>query len=61
MKFLTKPQGIHATFTTDCVYCRGEITVTNGRADFHQCAVVITTTNTTKPQTLDQIRFALGK
>jgi len=54
-----KPNGIHATFTTECAYCRDEITVTNGRADFHQCPVVVTTTNTTRPITLAQIRAAL--
>ena len=32
----TKPKGIHATFTTDCP-CGGELTVTNGRPDFHEC------------------------
>jgi hypothetical protein len=57
----TKPRGIHATFITECAYCRGEITVTNGRADFHQCPVVITTSNTTKPVTLEDIRAALGR
>ena len=59
--FTTKTQGVWATFTTDCIYCRGEVTVTNGRADFHQCQVVVTTTNTTKPVTLADIRAALGK
>jgi hypothetical protein len=59
--FRTKAKGVWANFTTECVACRGEITVTNGRADFHQCPVVVVTTNTTKPVTLEQIRAALGK
>ena len=33
----TKARGIHATFSTDCVRCGGEITVSNGRPDRHQC------------------------
>jgi len=58
---VVKPRGIHATFQTECIYCRGEITVTNGRADYHQCEVVITTTNTTNPVTLAEIRAALER
>lgn len=33
----TKARGIHANFTTDCERCGGEITVSNGRPDRHQC------------------------
>lgn len=47
----TKPRGIWANFRTDCV-CGAEITVTNGRIDFHQCG---------RPISLADIRAALGK
>lgn len=47
----TKPRGIHATFRTDCIHCRGEITVTNGRLDHHQCEPIT--------GTLDQVLAAL--
>lgn len=50
--FRTKPQGIHATFQTECVQCRGELTVSNGRVDRHDCR---------EPVTLADIRAALGK
>jgi len=47
----TKPRGIHANFVTECASCRGDLTVTNGRIDPHECR--------DKPVTLDQIRAAL--
>jgi len=52
--FRTKPKGIHATFRTDCG-CGGELTVTNGRVDPHQCRIE----PAERPVTLAQIRAAL--
>lgn len=46
---MTKPRGIHATFTTTCT-CGAELTVTNGRIDPHECE---------RPITLAQLRAAL--
>jgi hypothetical protein len=47
----TKPKGDHAKFRTDCFKCGRELTITNGRIDYHDC----------RPITLEQIRDALGK
>jgi hypothetical protein len=33
----TKPRGIHANFTTTCHSCRGDLTVSNGRIEHHEC------------------------
>ena len=52
----TKPKGIHANFRTDCG-CGGEITVTNGRIDPHQCRIELPE----RPVTLAQIRAALDR
>ena len=41
----TKPRGIHANFTTECATCRGELTVSNGRIEHHEC-------RTTAPMTV---------
>lgn len=49
--FKTKPTGPHANFTTDCVRCGGELTVTNGRVDRHTCEP--------QPITLADLRAAL--
>lgn len=35
--FKTKPQGVWATFRTDCHRCNGEVTVSHGRVDPHDC------------------------
>lgn len=48
----TKARGIHATFSTDCHRCGGEITVSNGRPDRHQCEPA-------QPVSLADIRAAL--
>ena len=48
----TKPKGIHATFATECQ--RGaELTVTNGRIDFHECERIT--------GTLDEVLAALDR
>lgn len=31
------PKGIHANFTSQCHVCGAEITVTNGRIEWHEC------------------------
>jgi hypothetical protein len=48
----TKPQGIHANFVTSCIYCRGDLTITNGRIEHHDC-------REPQPKTLADIRAAL--
>lgn len=48
----TKPKGIHATFAVDCPACEGELTITNGRPDLHECRIE-------HPITLADIRAAL--
>jgi len=52
MNFRTKPKGIHANFRTDCG-CGGEITVTNGRVDHHECERIT--------GTLDEVLAALDR
>ena len=49
----TKPRGIHATFQTECVYCRGILTITNARVDHHDCR------EPERPVSLADIRAAL--
>ena len=49
----TKPKGIHANFQSECFKCSGNITVTNGRVDPHECR--------DKPVSLADIRAALSK
>jgi len=51
----TKPRGIHASFQTECVYCRGTLTISNGRIDHHDCR------EPERPVTLEQIRAALER
>lgn len=34
---VTKPRGVWATFDTECIHCRAEVTVTNGKPEPHQC------------------------
>lgn len=51
----TKPRGIHATFQTECVYCRGDLTVSNGRPDPHTCRIE----TPDRPVSLADIRAAL--
>jgi hypothetical protein len=48
----TKPRGIHANFITECAACRGDITISNGRLEHHECR--------DKPVSLADIRAALG-
>ena len=48
----TKPKGIHATFATEC-QCGAELTVTNGRIDFHECERIT--------GTLDEVLAALDR
>ena len=50
----TKPRGEQLSFLTDCIRCRGELTISNGRVNPHDC-------REPQPVTLEQIRFALGK
>jgi hypothetical protein len=33
----TKPRGDQLSFTTECVRCRAEISINNGRVDRHDC------------------------
>ena len=47
----TKPRGIWANFTTTCT-CGSELTITNGRVDYHDC-------RPPQPKTLADIRAAL--
>jgi hypothetical protein len=54
MNFKTKPRGDQLSFLTECVRCRGELSISNGRVTPHDC-------RDNKPVTLEQIRFALGK
>ena len=51
MAYVPKPKGERANFDTECVKCRGVLTISNGRVDYHEC----------RPVTLEQIRAALGK
>jgi len=51
----TKPRGIHATFTTECVYCRGDLTITSGRIEHHECR------EPERPVSLADIRAALER
>ena len=44
----TKPRDEWANFTTTCT-CGSELTISNGRVDYHEC----------RPVTLEQIRAAL--
>ena len=48
----TKPRGIHASFQTECVYCRGTLTITNGRVEHHDCERIT--------GTLDEVLAALA-
>ena len=50
----TKPRDDQASFRTDCWKCRGELTVTNGRVDPHDC-------REPRPVTLADIRTALDR
>jgi len=45
----TKPKGDQASFLATCHLCNGELTISNGRVDYHEC----------RPVTLEQIRAAL--
>jgi hypothetical protein len=49
--FKTKPRGDQASFVTDC-HCGGELTISNGRIDPHQC-------REKRPITLADLRAAL--
>lgn len=50
--FKTKPQGVWANFRTDCHRCKGEVTVSHGRVDPHDC-------QPDRPVTLADLRAAL--
>jgi len=50
----TKPRGIHANFTTTCITCRREMTITNGRPDEHHCHFDITLDGIQFPETPDR-------
>jgi len=54
MAFKTKPRGDQLSFETDCWKCAGELTITNGRPERHDC-------REPKPITLAQIQAALGR
>ncbi|AHB31666.1 hypothetical protein ArV2_gp55 [Arthrobacter phage vB_ArS-ArV2] len=50
--FKTRPRDEQASFLTECVACRGEISITNGRPERHQCEPA-------QPITLADLRAAL--
>jgi len=52
MNFRTRPRGDQLSFETDCWKCAGELTITNGRPERHDC-------REPQPITLAQIRAAL--
>jgi len=53
MPFRTKPRGEQLSFLTECDRCRGELSITNGRVDRHDCEP--------RPISLAQLRAALDK
>ena len=48
----TKPKGDQASFLATCHLCNGELTISNGRVDYHDC-------RPPQPKTLAEIRAAL--
>lgn len=40
MAFRTRPRGAQLSFLTECIRCRGELSVTQGRIDRHDCFTV---------------------
>jgi hypothetical protein len=48
----TKPRGEQLSFTTECHRCQGELTISNGRVDRHDC-------REPQPVTLADLRAAL--
>ena len=52
MNFRTRPRGDQLSFLTSCYRCAGELTITNGRPEKHDC-------REPKPITLAQIQAAL--
>lgn len=50
----TKPRDEQLSFLTECVRCRGELTISNGRVNPHDC-------RDNEPVTLSQIRAALDR
>ena len=54
MNFRTKPRGEQLSFVSECYRCQGELTISNGRVDRHDC-------REPQPISLADIRFALGK
>jgi len=40
MNFRTRPRDEQASFLTECVKCRGELSITNGRIDRHDCGPI---------------------
>ena len=54
MNFRTKPRGDQLSFETDCWKCAGELTITNGRPERHDC-------REPQPVTLAGLRAALDK
>jgi len=37
MNFRTRPRGEQLSFLTECWKCAGELSITNGRVDRHDC------------------------
>jgi len=40
MAFKTKPRGEQLSFLTTCWKCAGELTITNGRPERHECGPI---------------------
>jgi len=51
MAFRTRPRGDQLSFLTTCVRCNGELSITQGRIDRHDCEP--------QPITLADLRAAL--
>jgi len=52
VNFRTKPRGEQLSFLTECVRCRGELSISNGREDRHDC-------EPNRPISLADLRAAL--
>jgi hypothetical protein len=52
--FKTKPRDEQLSFLAECFRCRGELTISHGRVEAHQC-------REKRPITLADLRAALDK
>ena len=50
--FKTRPRDEQLSFLSECWKCQGELTITNGRPERHDC-------REPRPVTLEQLRAAL--